>query len=481
MADIKSSLKITGLTDTGKERDHNEDNYAHLPHVSTHQWKHDQGVYEAGNDDYGTIMIVADGMGGANAGEVASWLAIDRAKKFLTENPVKNTERHTIHQYLKSLILASHQAITEHAKQNPQTHGMGTTIVVGWIIGNTLFYAWVGDSRAYIYNPRSGLRQINKDHSLVQQLVDQNKITKEQAFYHPDSNIITQSLGDTGKKPAVESDETTLQKDDRVLLCSDGLNGMLTDDQIQKIIADTNEINTCARELLLQANNQGGHDNITIILADFITDTPYKASPWKKYNFLRKTANFFSKKENRFLAVIGILVVLIGFLLWQGNFFTSEQSDKQHISPVQDTANNKPQNTPTNNDSIIKNAEENNATITAPREEDTNTRDSASDNNSSDTSGAENTRYEDVSKATADTLLAIIKQMEQNTDSFVPEFPDTTVNNLKDFLKAQERKQAELCEKVKAVYREIEKSNNPSAKDFRVCNKIKFTNNLFFS
>ena len=159
--------------------------------------------------------------------------------------------------------------IIQHSKKNPETTGMGTTLIIAWVIQYQLYIAWAGDSRAYLYRPSDGLIQISIDHSYVQDLVNKGSITTEQAFYHPSKHIITQSLGDINHPIQPDFKKLQLKNGDCLLLCSDGLNGMLTDQEIEKIISiHYTNLKDCSDALVKAAKAAGGTDNITIALAD---------------------------------------------------------------------------------------------------------------------------------------------------------------------------------------------------------------------
>ena len=269
MNEIK--FKIAAKSDVGRVRDNNEDNFQAASDlcVKPMKWVNDA---ECILSNKGALLVVADGMGGMNAGEVASEIAINTIRDFfspenITEDVVKS--RYTIERFMKDAIVEADKRIKETAKARPETHGMGTTIVLGWIYGKHLYVSWCGDSRAYIYNPIYGIRQITKDHSYVQELVDQGKIRPEDAFDYPDSNIITRCLSDaiTKARPDCLMMPYELCDGDVILLCTDGLSGMIHDDEIEAVI-HKNYQNTekCTDALIQAACDAAGHDNITVVL-----------------------------------------------------------------------------------------------------------------------------------------------------------------------------------------------------------------------
>lgn len=268
-------IRLAAKTDMGIVRTNNEDNFQVAADLTSDkmQWINNE-VYSLG--EKGTLLVVADGMGGMNAGEVASELAIETVREYfssekLTDEVLKN--RYSIEKYMNEVIVEADARIKQEAKLRPETRGMGTTIVIGWILDGKLYVSWCGDSRAYVYNPVAGLHQISKDHSYVQGLVDKGAISKEDAFDYPDSNIITRSLSDGTAKAKPESllKPYELCDMDIILLCTDGLNGMLRDTEIEEVIRQ-NEVDMAvlADELIKAACEAAGSDNITICLCQIL-------------------------------------------------------------------------------------------------------------------------------------------------------------------------------------------------------------------
>jgi protein phosphatase len=220
-------------------------------------------------------------MGGTNAGEVASHLAqesVQKAFQQLASIPDSSSKRE---KFLRQCILNAHEQIVEHQHKHLDTAGMGTTLVIAWVIGESLHTAWSGDSRCYVYDGTSPLKPFTDDHSMVWELVKKGSLSPEEARTHPESNLILQSLGspDNPPKPSVRS--TKLRTGDRVLVCSDGLNGMLPDQRIEQLLSEENgTAETCA-DLVKQANMAGGEDNITCLLLD-VLDTEEQPAKTKK-------------------------------------------------------------------------------------------------------------------------------------------------------------------------------------------------------
>ena len=230
-------MAATLRTDIGKLRKQNED--------------------AAWFDEARAVFAVADGMGGHLAGEVASRMAIEAVQRMAREN-----ERPGI-AALREAVACAHETILAHAQDHIECAGMGTTLSVLWLGENYAYIAHVGDSR--LYRLREGsLTQSTQDHSLVEELVRAGLITREQARTHPRRNIITRALGTHGEN---EPDllVTDVQDGDVFLLCTDGLTGMVPDDEIERTLRDCG-IEAAADRLLALALDAGGRDNVTLIL-----------------------------------------------------------------------------------------------------------------------------------------------------------------------------------------------------------------------
>ena len=262
-------INISSICDIGIERTNNEDAVAICSDLNSHTWN------KYSTDGYitlstvGSLFIVADGMGGANAGEIASRLAIKSIEdSFETEQYYRLiTLDSDIHTFLKKCIIKSNQAILDYVVQSPDSIGLGTTIVLAWIVGGKVHIAWCGDSRCYCFNPNTGLRLLTKDHSLVQELVDKGEIKRDDAFNHPDNNIVTRCLGDVDAEAVPEIVTYTINDGDIFLLCSDGLCGYCRDSLIEKTMyRNYSDIEQCSKALLQNALDTGGQDNISIVL-----------------------------------------------------------------------------------------------------------------------------------------------------------------------------------------------------------------------
>ena len=157
---------------------------------------------------------------------------------------------------------------------------MGTTIVACWIVSGKAYIAWCGDSRCYSYHPAKGLKSLTHDHSLVQELVDKGDITQDEAFFHPDGNVITRGLGDFGSDVDPDFAVCPIKENETLMLCSDGLCGYCIDKDLE-ICIDQNQTDTskCCQNLLQRALDAGGHDNISIITISLIPDNHEQPAP----------------------------------------------------------------------------------------------------------------------------------------------------------------------------------------------------------
>lgn len=263
-------IKIVATTDIGNHREQNEDAFTLCPDLTKPNWDQKEALSNYG--DYGTLLIVADGMGGANAGEEASLTAIKTMQeRFSSVNlsTIVQSEEQLI-DFLSKSIEAADDALNELMIQKPETYGMGTTIVVCWLLKRKAYIAWCGDSRCYVYNETNGLKALTKDHSYVQELIDRGELTDEEAFDHPENSAITRGLGGFDTRAVPETVTYDIDPNDIFLLCSDGLCGYCNNSTIEKIIrSNRRNVSRCQDELLKAALTSGGEDNITIILASF--------------------------------------------------------------------------------------------------------------------------------------------------------------------------------------------------------------------
>jgi len=248
-------IRAAALTDVGMVRELNEDS------VLTLEFFRDSQVQPAQN----FLYVVCDGMGGAEAGETASAIAVETIRDYV-EGRFRRGETHALGDSLTGALEEANRLIIEYQKERPEARGMGSTGVCAAIVPPDGAVAWVGDSRAYILEG-GGLRQLTKDHSLVQRLVEIGQITAEEARHHEHKNVITRSLGARQSGAAgAEMVPVKLRRGDKLLLCSDGLMAHVDDAAIAEIMKRHNEPYETARELIAAANAGGGTDNISVIV-----------------------------------------------------------------------------------------------------------------------------------------------------------------------------------------------------------------------
>ena len=220
-------------------------------------------VSRAGDSPEG-LYIVADGMGGHNGGEVASSEAVRAFTKYISKNHPAAEKNGELLELMTEAAQFANSVVFEKAGISPELSGMGTTLTAALISGRKAYIIHAGDSRLYVF--RDGkLRQVTKDHSYVMEMVKLGEITKEEARVHPKRNIITRALG---TEPGLDIDALVLniKKSDVLLLCTDGLNNMVSDEKIEEILKKEEDMETKLGELIDTANEKGGYDNISIIL-----------------------------------------------------------------------------------------------------------------------------------------------------------------------------------------------------------------------
>ncbi|MCR5364936.1 MAG: protein phosphatase 2C domain-containing protein [Prevotella sp.] len=273
MSEVK--IKLAAGTNVGLVRQNNEDNFVVSSDLSTSEWLIPQAGPYTDLGEFGALLVVADGMGGANAGEVASAITVESIQeKFVPEllKDVVNDDK-TVQEFMKNVVKETDLAILNRSKEDSSTSGMGTTIVMAWLLNDKAYVCWCGDSRCYVLNKQHGLIQLSKDHSYVQELVDKGELDPEMMHDHPLSNIITRCLGDVENRANPETRIYQLQHGDCIMLCSDGLCGLCRDDEICDIMQKFHtDPMACKNELISAALSCGGYDNVTIALADIQTE-----------------------------------------------------------------------------------------------------------------------------------------------------------------------------------------------------------------
>lgn len=238
-------MKGFAKTDVGKAREMNQDYYSIPSSESDLQ-----------------LYILADGMGGYNGGEIASRLAAETTKNYIQNNFEKiEHDKEAISKLIKDAMEYANMVVYEESKKDENLQGMGTTLDVCFIYNSKIYIGHVGDSRIYLIK-KDIARKITKDHSYVQQLVEDKKITREEAEHYPKKNMLLKALGCTSYvEPDIRA--RNLEKDDILLMCSDGLTNMVEESKIYEVVRENKEK---APEILVNlANNAGGYDNITVI------------------------------------------------------------------------------------------------------------------------------------------------------------------------------------------------------------------------
>ncbi len=264
-------ISVFGKTDVGRTREHNEDCFlvadltaqraSLLPEVREHEIGH-----------RGSILMVADGMGGAAAGEVASEMATETVYEHLINSwvPDKDSSPKQFAYRLRQAVEVANERIHAYATQHPELKGMGTTMTAAGVMGDQIYLSQVGDSRAYLVRGKEAI-QLTKDQSLMQRLVDAGELTEEEAERSERKNIILQALGPESRV-RVDLTHQTIRKGDALLICSDGLSGQVSKEEIAERLCQDKNLVTISGELIALANERGGPDNITVVIARFAGD-----------------------------------------------------------------------------------------------------------------------------------------------------------------------------------------------------------------
>ena len=236
-------MEFSYLTDPGQVRDHNEDSVT---------------IVKNGSGE--VLMAVADGMGGHKGGEIASSIAITHiGKRFIDTFSVGNKEDAI--NFLKEIVSEANMLLYKYTEDNPESNGMGTTIVMALLTKEFLLFGNIGDSSGFVIKNKK-IYKITNDHTLVNLLVKSGEITEEEAKDHPRKNVLMRALG---ANISVEMDVFDVEKDvSAILLCSDGLTNMLDEEQIEKVLDSDMDIDAKVQKLINKANNRGGTDNISV-------------------------------------------------------------------------------------------------------------------------------------------------------------------------------------------------------------------------
>ncbi len=335
-------VEVFAKTDLGRTRDHNEDRFL-VADLTRKAASLQPDVRQHDIGPRGTLLVVADGMGGAAAGELASEMATDTIYAHLvkTWNAEDEVTPQRFAYRLKEAVEVANSSIHAHAKAHPEVRGMGTTTTAAGVLNDHLYLTQVGDSRAYLI--RGGqAHQITKDQSLMQRLVEAGELTEEEAAQSERRNIILQALG-PDPKVKVDLTHQEVRRGDILVLCSDGLSGQVKKEEIAQIVTTTPDLSAACDKLIALANQRGGPDNITVVIARFdgeglrssdggtqddvghqvypLIDTETSTEPVPIYKGSRPPV---SNKEarNRMTTTVLLLIAAIAAVVW---YFTRNQ------------------------------------------------------------------------------------------------------------------------------------------------------------
>lgn len=276
------NIIVGNATDVGKIRECNEDYLAHF------------------DTTYGYCIIVCDGMGGHAAGDIASQSAIEAIKHYLQDGKVTKLDTPNS---LQNAIEFANYKLRESVQQNPALTGMGTTCVMALINNAEMYVAHAGDSRLYLIRDNN-IKQLSKDHSTIQNLIDAGVLTEEEAKVSEKRNQITKAIGIFEKvEPTVSKEPFRLKNDDKILLCSDGLTAHVSDEEILEIISTNTDVQVASLKLVEKANNGGGTDNITVQLIQYIG----KSSIVRKKRPIKKMLRY---------VIITLFVAVFGYVIY---------------------------------------------------------------------------------------------------------------------------------------------------------------------
>lgn len=315
----KSHYPVIAVTDPGKSGKNNEDTYG----VSAY-------ILDDSDPTPSLVAVVADGVGGHQAGEVASSIAVEMISQLIAESDAAHPLA-----TLEGAFHRANQAIYSQATIDPSNAGMSTTAACAWIIGNQLYTASMGDSRIYL-NRGDRITQLTVDHTWVQEALDSGLLTREQVRSHPNAHLIRRYLG--SKQPAIpdfrmnispgdysanpaENQGLVLEAGDYLLLCTDGLTDLVSDEEIRSTL-DKFTGDDGIHQLIKMANSRGGHDNITIIGIQVPDDTPVIAAP--------------KRRSRLFIALVIIsIVILLALGAWFYKFYFLDENGSPGTFPTE--------------------------------------------------------------------------------------------------------------------------------------------------
>jgi protein phosphatase len=270
MSDSTTSVLIDafGQSDVGLVRKNNEDSFL-VADLTTGVTTSDTFALNQAINDKGSLLLVADGMGGVQAGEVASRMAGESVAKFLFDqlSTKPSVDQRTFVEAFKQSVHAANRSVFEEGQRDRNRRGMGTTLTAAAVHGQFIFFAQLGDSRAYLARNNS-ITAMTRDQTLVAQLVASGSLSSQEAKTHPQRNVILQALGVQPQVEVVLS-FTQLKRGDQLVLCSDGLWGKVEAEEIKELLEKRLEPKTTCQNLVQLARERGGEDNITVIVACF--------------------------------------------------------------------------------------------------------------------------------------------------------------------------------------------------------------------
>ena len=261
-------IRTSGKSDVGRRRQRNEDRFL-IADLAKGVAPRDPALLRHDVGARGALWLVADGMGGAAGGELASAMAAERIYRHLVRSwtDEEGTDPERFADQLREAVEVANEEIHAYARAHPELRGMGTTATVAGLLGTCVYLAQVGDSRAYLVRDRQA-RQLTKDQSLVQQQVDSGLLTAEEAGRSQQRNILLQAVGSDARVEVALTREP-VRAGDIVVLCSDGLSMAVSADEIAEIVSAEPDVAAACDRLIVLANERGGADNITVIVARF--------------------------------------------------------------------------------------------------------------------------------------------------------------------------------------------------------------------
>src|SRR3989442_7272291 len=330
-------IEVFAKTDRGRTRDHNEDRFL-VADLTRRAASLQPTVREHEVGERGTLFVVADGMGGAAAGELASEMATDTIYDQMVKmwgGEREATPQRFAHR-LKEAVEVADGYIHADAKAHPEVRGMGTTTTAVGVLGDHVYVSQVGDSRAYLIRNGQGV-QLTKDQSLMQRLVEAGELTEEEAAHSERRNIILQALGPDAKVK-VDLTYQEVRRGDVLVLCSDGLSGQVKKDEIAEIAGRAPDLPAACDRLIALANERGGPDNITVVIARFdgdglrysgsgqpedvghqvypLIDTETSTEPVPIYKGSRPPVPNRETRSNRTLTDVLVAVAVLAALAW---------------------------------------------------------------------------------------------------------------------------------------------------------------------